>query len=101
MSAGADLSGLNSLPRAVGRSGHEERADFLAYLDRRIGNAAAVERSTAPDAETRELAGDRRRQLEVIRDEIAQGMHQGEAAVAAKLRQDAMAAVLADLGSTA
>ena len=85
MSAGADLSGLNSPPRAVGRSGDEEHADVLAYLDRRIANAAAVEASTAPDAETRELAGDRRRQMEVIRDEIAQGQHVGLAQLLASL----------------
>ena len=54
--------------------------DFLAYLDRRIGNAAAVEASTAPDAETRELAGDRRRQMEVIRKEIGMGRHVGDSA---------------------
>ena len=71
------------------RQAQDERLDVLAYLERRIGNAAAVEASTAPDAETRELAGDRRRQMEVIRDEIAQGQHVG------------LAAALADLGSAA
>ena len=104
MSAADDLSGMGGVARlgpvdaayvqavveavidaTSERATAEERKDFLAYLDRRIANAAAVERSTAPDAETREIAGDRRRQMEVIRDEIAQGMHVGQAALLAQL----------------
>lgn len=109
MSAGADLSG-QFVPRARGRfaevesyltgepqrplevvddraerSVGDELHDVLAYFERRIGNAAAVEKSTAPDSDTRELAGDRRRQMEVIRDEIAQGMHVGMAQLLATL----------------
>ena len=67
-----------------------ERADVLAYLERRIANAGAVAASSAADAETREFARDRQRQMQVIRDELAQGMHAGLAAVAAKLGEGAV-----------
>ena len=62
-----------------------ERADVLAYLDRRIANAGAVAASSAADSETREFARDRQRQMQVIRDELAQGMHAGMAQVSAEL----------------
>lgn len=59
----------------------EERDDVLAYIERRIGNAAKIAANNAADAETREFANDRRRQFEVLRDEIAAGMHVGTATI--------------------
>ena len=52
-----------------------ERADVLAYLVRRRDNAAAIAASGAADGETRALAQDRRRQLDVLIDELTAGMH--------------------------
>ena len=52
-----------------------ERADVLAYLVQRRDNAAAIAASGAADGETRALAQDRRRQLDVLIDELTAGMH--------------------------
>lgn len=59
-----------------------ERYDVLALLERRIANAAAVARGF-PEREM--LAEDRRRQFEVLRDEIKAGMHIGAASIALEL----------------
>lgn len=62
----------------------EERADVLAYLLRRAGNAATLAGNNAAAPEDRMMANDRRRQLEVIADEIRAGMHEGLAGVMAE-----------------
>lgn len=59
-----------------------ELLDVLAYLARRRDNAALV---AAQMPELEPLAADRRRQLEVMIDEIAGGLHEGLAAVLADL----------------
>lgn len=62
----------------------DERADLIAWLDQRIDNCRVMERripAFAPEA------ADRRRQLEVMRCEIAAGMHEGAAAMRAALKQ--------------
>lgn len=56
--------------------------DVLAYLARRHANAALVAQRL-PAAEP--LAADRRRQLEVMIDEITAGLHHGAAASEAHL----------------
>ncbi len=62
---------------AAGRE--DERGDVLAFLRRRRDNAAAV--SGRPGMS--EFADDRRRQLDVLIEHIAQGLHEDEAEVAA------------------
>lgn len=57
----------------------QERRDVLAYLERKIGNADTMARRSA---EFGEHASACRRQLEIVRDEIAAGMHLGEVEVA-------------------
>ena len=59
-----------------------ERLDVLAYLTRRRDNAARV---AAQMPELEPLAADRRRQLEVMIDEIEAGLHEGLADVVAEL----------------
>lgn len=71
--------GLIEAQRAIASG---ELADVLAYLERRRANAAAVAaRDPAFDA----WAEDRRRQLEVVIDELRAGLHLGCAGVAAAL----------------
>jgi len=59
-----------------------EREDVLAWLDQRIANCATM---AAKWPEQAELARDRQRQLEVIRHDIAAGLHERAALVAAEL----------------
>lgn len=59
-----------------------ERLDVLAYLVRRRDNAARV---VAQMPGMALLVADRRRQLEVMIDEIEAGLHEGLAAVLAEL----------------
>ena len=59
-----------------------ERADVLAILDRRIGNHSKVE--TNAGSGSQERAGWLRRELQVVRGEIANGLHVGEAQMAAE-----------------
>ena len=59
-----------------------ELLDVLAYLARRRDNAALV---AAQMPELEPLAADRRRQLEVMIDEIEAGLHQGLADVLGEL----------------
>ena len=54
-----------------------ERADFLAFLDRRAVNAAAIEASSAATAETRAAAREVRQIVSSIREEISMGRHVG------------------------
>ncbi len=54
-----------------------ERGDVLALLRRRRDNCALVAARGGP--EFNELAADRRRQLEVLIEEIEAGRHEGEA----------------------
>ena len=61
---------------------NSERADVLAMLDRRIGNHARVE--TTAGSGSQERAGWLRRELQVVRGEIANGLHVGEAQIAAE-----------------
>ena len=61
-----------------------ERADLLAYLQRRMANAALVAQRSA---EVSEWAADRQRQLAVIMDEICHELHLGAAGVEAQLAQ--------------
>lgn len=61
---------------------HNERADILAYLCRRRRNAALV---AARSPEFAEWAADRRRQLDVMIEEIKAGLHLGCAATEAAL----------------
>ena len=77
-------------PRAVQQvGGVAERGDVLAYLDRRIANAATIAANSAAGSETREIADDRRRQMEIMRAEIAQGLHEGAARIASDLANGA------------
>jgi hypothetical protein len=59
-----------------------ELADVLAYLEKRRANAAVVAKRQ-PELEP--WAEDRRRQLEVVIDELKAGLHVGSADVAAML----------------
>ena len=54
-----------------------ERADLLALLRRRRDNCALV--ATRVGAEFEPFAEDRRRQLDIVIDEIEAGLHLGEA----------------------
>lgn len=60
-----------------------ERADVLAHVARKAVNAGKLAANNAVSAESRELANDRRRQAEVLGDELIAGMHEGLAGVAA------------------
>lgn len=62
-----------------------ERADFLAYLARRAGNAR---RMAEADATYCEWARDRARQLDIMAGEIRAGLHEGLAAVLGQLEND-------------
>lgn len=68
-----------------------ERADVLAWLEQRRDNAAAIAANSAAGPEMQELANDRRRQLEVVIDELRQGHHEGHAQVRADLRAELLA----------
>jgi hypothetical protein len=57
-------------------------ADVIAYLDQRIDNCDAMARSKIAFVDD---ARERRRQLEVIRDDFRAGLHQGAAMVRATL----------------
>ena len=57
--------------------------DVLAYLSRRMGNAERVARATPETDPMHDLARDRARQIGVMIDEIAAGLHHGEAAAQA------------------
>lgn len=57
----------------------KERADVLAYLARRAANARTVADWARRGGGHDELAEDRRRQLEVIHDELMHRLHEGEA----------------------
>lgn len=52
-----------------------ERRDTIALIERRIANCALVEDWSS---EAEPLAADRRRQLEVLRDELRGELHVGE-----------------------
>lgn len=64
---------------AAGRAA--ERADLIAYLERRLAAAAGL---AARDPAFADWAEDRRRQIEVIKDEITHELHLGCADVAAR-----------------
>lgn len=67
------------------RTGQQERADTLAYLQRRlrvVEAMASVQLDHADDARVM------KRQLEVILQDIGQGLHEGEAQVAAVIARD-------------
>lgn len=66
------------------RTPEQERGDVIAYLERKIGNAAAIERSPAHA----ESAAAMRRAWEVARDDIRAGLHQDEIAVQGAGRAD-------------
>ena len=72
-------------PAPLAIDGAAERADVLAYVDRRVANARSIAGNAAALPDTRETAGDRRRQFETLRDELAQGLHTGAAALASDL----------------
>jgi hypothetical protein len=74
---------------AAGRAA--ERADVLAALTRRAVNAARVAKHSPSGSDSRQLAEDRRRQLEVVIDELCAGLHEGEALVACDLTAAALA----------
>lgn len=73
---------------AIGRlqqaGGTIERADVLAYLDRRIANHGKV---AANGTGSEERAAWLRRECEILRDHIAAGLHEGEVGVAQVLGQ--------------
>ena len=71
-------------PAALAIDGAAERRDVLAYLDRRRANAATIASTGFGDDS---FARDRARQIEVQISDIAQGVHEGAAAVAAALVQ--------------
>jgi hypothetical protein len=66
----------------VTRSADHERADTLAYLQRRLRGAEAV---AARNVDFADEARVMVRQLELILREISQGLHEGEADVAAAI----------------
>ena len=57
------------------RSGEEERADVLAYLDRKVANA---DKMISRSAEFSETAAASKRAWEIARDDIQGGLHVGE-----------------------
>ena len=71
-------------PAAARRSAEEERADTLAYLDRKMANAAAIVAKSPEHADAAIVA---RRAWEVARDDIRGGLHEGETGVVAQLTQ--------------
>lgn len=54
-----------------------ERADVIAFLQQRLANCAVME---GKSPEFAEAARERARQLRVIIDELAAGLHEGDAA---------------------
>ena len=72
-------------PAPLAIDGAAERGDVLAYVDRRVANARSIAGNATALPDTRETAGDRRRQFEALRDELAQGLHTGAAALASDL----------------
>jgi hypothetical protein len=56
-----------------------ERGDVIAYLDRRIGNHAKV---ASTETGSEERAAWLRRELEIVRDHLAAGLHEHEAEIA-------------------
>lgn len=60
------------------RTAEAERADMLAYLARKIAQARKVEGSSAADHTHPEAM---RRAWEIARDDLAAGLHEGEAAL--------------------
>lgn len=74
-----------SPPAPLAVDGAAERGDVLAYVDRRVANARSIVGNAAALPDTRETAGDRRRQFEALRDELSQGLHTGAAALASDL----------------
>ena len=77
MSGEGMISGARSVPSG-------ELADVIAFLERRCANAATMEKRAG---EIEPLAADRRRQLQVVIDELRAGMHHGCAAMAAALAE--------------
>lgn len=61
-----------------------ERADVLAYLQRRIANCATM---AAKSPEFAADARERQRQLQVLFDDLHAGLHEGSAAVELHLRE--------------
>lgn len=59
-----------------------ERADTLAYLDRRIANHDKV---AGRDTGSEERAAWLARELRIVRDHICAGLHEGDAVVAAQV----------------
>ena len=64
------------------RRGSGERADVIAYLEQRRGNAALMAKKSPEFAE---VARERDRQLGVIIEELQAGMHDGAAIARAAL----------------
>ena len=58
------------------RTVEEERADALAFLDQRIG---AAETMAARSPEFEERARWRAQDLRAVRDDLAAGLHEGDA----------------------
>lgn len=73
---------LPDRPAGVGDCCGDMMGDVIAYLERRRANAATIAEK-APEFEP--LAADRRRQLEVVIDELKAGLHHGCAGVAGML----------------
>lgn len=76
----SDLSGAELVQGRI-----DERDDLVAYLTRRLTNAATMAGRVADSDPDFALYRDRQRQLQVMIDEISHGLHVGEVAVAARL----------------
>lgn len=65
-----------------------ERADFLAYLERKRANALTISGNAGVAASTRDRAVAARQMLDVLIGEVTTGLHVGEAEAQDFLRED-------------
>ncbi len=73
--AGAPAGGVDA---GVGEGRAAELADVIAHLEQRRDNAAAVALWARSQAGVEPFAEDRRRQLDVVIDELRAGLHLGK-----------------------
>lgn len=64
-----------------------DRLDLAAYLERRIGNHERIAASDTADDDSRARAKACAVEARIILGDVIAGMHQGEAAVAARIRE--------------
>lgn len=73
-----------------------EREDMLAWLDRRIGNHRRIAEN---DTGSQERASWLRRELEIVRDAVAAGLHEGCAEMMARMAETALPGEQAGAGA--